>query len=72
MMNFDEILNMVGERNGVNEWYEVFDSDLFDEMLDEIARRAGITWDDDDDLFDLVDQHVDGFAQWYGDMAEDL
>ena len=72
MTNFDEIFWMVGERHGVTVWYEIFDSDLFIEVIEEILRQNGIGWNDDDDLFDLVDLQVEGFSDWYGEMAGDL
>ena len=72
MMNFDEIFWMVGNRNNVTEWWNIFDTDLFNEVLDEIARQAGLLWNDDDDLFDLVDMNVEGFSDWYSEMAGDL
>ena len=69
---FEEIFWMVGERYNVNEWYEIFDSELFDEVIEEIARVNGLKWSEDDDVFDLVDDNVEGFADWYHEMAEDL
>lgn len=72
MLNFDEIFWMVGEVHDETEWYSIFDSDLFNEVVEEIAHRAGLTWDDNDDVFDLVFDNVEGFEEWYNEMAEDL
>ena len=72
MTNFDEIFWMVGKRHGVTVWYEIFDSDLFTEVIEEILRQNGIGWNDDDDLFDLVDLQVEGFTDWYSEMASEL
>ena len=72
MMNFDEIFWMVGERHNVTNWWEIFDSELFDEVMEEIARRAGIIWNYDDDLLDLEDDNVVGFCDWYSEMADEL
>lgn len=58
---FEEIFWQVGDENGVNEWYNIFDSDLFDVVRDRIVNEFG------DDVLDS-----DEFLDWYDEMYEDL
>lgn len=52
-------------------WYEVFDSDLFDSVMTEIATAEGLT-PEDGDLFDILFDRDPVFAEWYSGMAGDL
>ena len=58
---FEEIFWQVGDENGVNEWYNIFDSDLFDVVRDRIVNEFG------DDVLES-----DEFLDWYDEMYEDL
>jgi len=58
---FEEIFWQVGDENGVNEWYNIFDSDLFDVVRDRIVNEFG------DDVLES-----DEFLDWYDEMCEDL
>lgn len=58
---FEEIFWQVGDENGVNEWYNIFDSDLFDVVRDRIVNEF------DDDVLES-----DEFLDWYDEMCEDL
>lgn len=52
-------------------WYEVFDGDLFDSVMTEIATAEGFT-PEDGDLLDVLLTHDPVFAEWYDEMAGDL
>lgn len=69
---FEEVFWEIAEREGIDEWYELFDSELFYEVEEEIARRAGLHWTDEDDLYLLLCDNVEGFEEWYNEMTEDL
>lgn len=68
----DKIFWAIGHKHNVTVWYEIFDSDLFDEVCEEIARVNGIRWNNDDDLFDKLCDEVEGFSDWYKEMCEEL
>ena len=52
-------------------WYELFDGDLFDSVMTEIAIAEGLT-PEDGDLLDALLTHDPVFAEWYEEMAGDL
>jgi hypothetical protein len=54
---FDEVLMEVAAENGCTAWYEVFDSELMDEVENRIAARYGLS---------------DEYFAWYNTLAEDL
>jgi hypothetical protein len=54
---FDEVLMEVAAENGCTAWYEVFDSELMDEVENRIAARYGLS---------------DEYFVWYNTLAEDL
>lgn len=59
---FDKIFDKVKRELGITCWYELFDSEDFDEVEDRIA-----------DYFGVNDAHeVEGFREWYHEMAMDL
>lgn len=59
---FEEIFWQVGEENGLTSWWEIFDSEVFDEVERRIAER-----------FSVADAYeVEGFLDWNNEMAEDL
>ena len=68
----DKIFWMIGKKHNINTWWEIFDSELFNEVCEEIARTYGITWNNDDDLFDKLCDEVKGFSEWNKEMAEEL
>ena len=39
---FEKVFWEIAEREGIDEWYELFDSELFYDVEEEIARRAGL------------------------------
>ena len=52
-------------------WYELFDGDLFDSVMTEIATAEGFT-PADGDLLDVLLDRDSVFAEWYYEMAGDL
>ena len=54
---FEEIMMEVAEENGCTAWYEVFDSELMDEVEARVSARYGLS---------------DEYYDWYNQMAEDL
>lgn len=69
---FDEVFWQIAEREDIDEWYELFDSELFYKVEEEIARRVGLYWNDENDLYLMLCDNVNGFEEWYDEMAEDL
>ena len=59
---FDEIFNKVKHELGIVHWYELFDSEDFDEVENQIADYFGV-----DDA-----REVEGFRDWYHEMAMEL
>ena len=58
---FWEIFWEVGEANGCEDWWEIFDSEVFDLVEDEIASRFGVA------VLDSAE-----YTEWCTEMAEDL
>ena len=54
---FEEIFWQVAEENGINNWWEVFDSDLMEEVENRISVRYGLSAE---------------YIAWYNEMAGDL
>ena len=71
MMNFDEIFWAVAEAHNLTAWYEVYDSEVFDEVMEKIAYVAGLVGTDDD-LYAALCDNVEGFEAWEQEMAEEL
>lgn len=58
---FEEVFAQVGEEHACGDWWEVYDSELFDEVCERITARLGYDcWD------------CDAFVEWQSQMAEDL
>ena len=69
----EEIFWEVGEENGQNTWYKIFDSGLFEIVCERIAHEMGIdskgnhwSW------FEVVDEVNDEFSEWACEMGENL
>lgn len=54
---FEEIFWQVAEENGFTAWYELFDSELMEEVESRIEARCGLS---------------DEYFIWYNEMAEEL
>ncbi len=54
---FEEVLMEVAVENGCTAWWEVFDSELMEEVEDRIAVRYGLG---------------EEYTAWYNELAEDL
>ena len=72
MMGFDEIFWAVAEAHNLTAWYEIYDSEVFDEVMEKIVCAAGLVWTDDDDLYMMLCDNVEGFEAWEQEMAEEL
>lgn len=59
---FYDVLFEVGDENGKTAWYEIFDSDLMDEVDRRLIERFGV-----EDVWD-----IEGYGEWYDEMAGDL
>lgn len=59
---FEEIFWNVAEELGITSWWELFDSEQFDMVEVRISERFGVA--------DATE--VDGFVDWYNEMAMDL
>lgn len=59
---FEAIFDEVMEELGLTGWWELFDSESFDEVERRIAERYGVE--------EVTD--VEGFTDWYNEMAWDL
>ena len=59
---FEEIFWQVGEENNRNHWYEIFDSEIFNEVERRIAEHFGVT-----DAYDVPE-----FENWADEMADEL
>ena len=70
---FERIFWEVGKRYGMTDWWEIFDSEVFEEVCEGIAFEMGWTLDEgDEDYFDVCDRNSTKFCEWAGEMAEDL
>lgn len=72
MKTFDEIFNEVMDQYDVNNWWDVFDSGFFDEVVKAIAKDRGFYFCEDDDIFDILMDNCEGFKNWYQEMANEL
>ena len=59
---FEEIFWQVGEEYGLTGWWEIYDSEAFDEVEDRIAKRFGVA----------DASEVPEFSEWNDEMAGDL
>ena len=59
---FERIFWEVAEENSVTKWWEVFDSELMDQVETRIAMR-----------FEVEDAtEIEGYLGWYNEMAMEL
>lgn len=61
MYDFDTAFEEVMEAHGLEEWYQLFDSHLFGEVVQRLRAQHG------DDVTETA-----AFEAWYEEMAEDL
>lgn len=59
---FEMVFWQVAEELGITKWWELFDN----EGMDEVERRIAETFNMEDAT------EVDGFINWYNEMAMDL
>lgn len=59
---FEEIFWEVAEEAGLTSWWEVFDSEVMDEVDARIAARFGV-----EDATEVA-----GYLDWYNEMAMEL
>lgn len=72
MKDFDEIFNEVMDAYNLNDWWEVFDNGIFDEVVKAIVKNRGYYFCKDDDIFDLAMDNIEGFKEWYTEMCNEL
>ena len=68
---FLEIFVEVGQENGKENWFEIFDSELFEE----VERRIGIMlgWaEQGEELETKLIDNIPEFSEWYNEMSEEL
>lgn len=58
---FNKILNDVCDKYNLT-WYEVFDSEKFNEVATEICKYFNAT----------LPSHIDGYSDWYFELCEEL
>ena len=59
---FDKVFEEVMTEMGITEWYVLFDSEEFDEVERRICEAYGVS----------EATEVEGFTEWYNEMAMDL
>ena len=59
---FENIFWAVADELSITSWWELFDSDNFDMVETRIAKTFNVT--------DVTE--IEGFLDWYNEMAEDL
>ena len=58
---FDKVFEEVMNEKNINDWYVLYDSDDFDEVIDRISKLLGYDcWENEE------------FGEWEYDMAMDL
>ena len=62
---FDTIFNEVGKRHNLTAWWEIFDSEVFEEVKQEIAKYFNVS------VSELYTS-VEGYAEWHYEMCMDL
>lgn len=68
----EEVFSGVCMETG-SEWYEVFDSDLFEVVCSRIAGMMGLEIGEYDTWSDMLDWEVGGeFSEWISEMGGDL
>ena len=70
---FDKIFWEVGDENGKTDWWDIFDTDLFQVVCERIGHELGFSsLGKYEDWIELLDYEVKGFCDWYSDMCEGL
>lgn len=59
---FEEIFWQVGEEHGLDSWWEIYDSEIFDEVADRIAERFGVS----------EAEEIPEFQSWVEEMTDEL
>jgi len=68
---FLKIFVEIGQENGKENWFEIFDSDLFEEVERRIGIMLGWTEQGEELETKLID-NIPEFSEWYSEMAEEL
>ena len=58
---FDKIFWEVGAKHNLTTWYEIFDSEVFDEVVSEICK-----------YFNATPDQIIGFNEWCDEMYWEL
>lgn len=58
---FEEIFSEVMEENGFDGWWQLFDGEKMEEVNKRIAEKFG-----------KEVEEVEGYSEWYNEMAADL
>lgn len=59
---FEKILMEVGAKYNLDTWYEIFDSEVFNEVEIEICKYFNTT----------TSNQIEGYLDWFNDMCEEL
>ena len=59
---FEEIFWQIGEEHGLTDWWEIYDSEIFDEVADRIAERFGV----------FEAEEIPEFQGWVEEMTDEL
>jgi hypothetical protein len=59
---FNQIFWEVGAKHQLNAWYEIFDSEVFNEVVAEICKNFNAT----------SPYQIAGYSDWYEEMYWDL
>ena len=70
---FEEIFWMVGERHNLLNWWNIFDSEVFDEVCEAIAFDNGWAWrQSDEDWEDVCRRNSADFVEWVHELSDEL
>lgn len=72
MKDFDEIFNEVMDAHDISDWWELFDSALFNEVVEAIAKEYNFYFCKDDEIIDVLMNNLEGFEDWYNEMCDEL
>jgi hypothetical protein len=64
-MVFNKIFGEVGAKHNLTKWWEIFDSEVFEEVKQEIAKYFNVS------VSELYTS-VEGYAEWHYEMCMDL
>ena len=59
---FEKLFWEVGAKHNLTNWYEIFDSEVFNEVATEICKYFNAT----------LPSHVEGYLDWYNEMYYEL